>query len=310
MLFAPGLALASPICGSKWRPGHYVRVPGHQGDSVGRVLAHKLDHFRGIEYQFNWSDVETTRGVYRFGKLDQAVKQAAAKKKYVILMMMDRTFGGGCKKKFAPSYVKTVAGKDGFCGAAIWEKKTMDDRIRVLKKIMQRYRGNKYVIGVNLPETAIAVNKKKTKGFSYGKYRDQLARSVRELKRAAPEMLVLQGFNWPQHNGFMPGLVSELLRIDGVGMSWPDTVPSKFNRWEHYKLGKKNNRRLVIAPHVQTPFIKPHQTEQIFRYLVNDMKAHIVIWNNWHQNDRNYLAKKVIPVVSRNRGKINTSCPA
>lgn len=310
LVLVPGLALANPVCGSKWKPGHYVRVPGHHGDSAGKVLNQNLRYFRGIEYQFNWSDVEKGKGVYRFGEIDKVVKQAARKKKYVLLMMMDRTFGGGCRKKFAPSYVKTVAGKSGFCGAAIWERKTNDDRTRVLKKIIKRYRNNRYVVGINLPETAVAVNKRRTKNFSYSKYRKELARAVRELKRAAPEMLVLQGFNWPQHNGFMPGLVSDLLKIDGVGMSWPDTVPARFNSWEHYRLGKKYNRRLVIAPHVQTPFIRPSQTERIFRFLVNDMKAHIIIWNNWHQSKSNYLGKVVIPVVNRHKGKINKSCPS
>src|SRR5690606_26245181 len=210
---------------------------------VSKVLSKDLRYFKGIEYHFEWGAFEKAKYKYDFSAIDDAVRQVAKKDKYIILMMADRTFHDGCKSNFVPGYVKKVGAPNQprFCTAAIWERETMNHRIRVMKKLLNRYRNNPRVIGLQFPETGIAVREKTTPGFTWEKYHRELIRSYRQLRWAAPNMLLIQGMNFPQESqrrGFMSGLVEVLDDIGNGGMSWPDTVPARFSTWDQYDLAK------------------------------------------------------------------------
>lgn len=316
LLFSQAPEALANIC-NKWQPGHYIRIPvynsGHQ--LVSKVLSKDLRNFKGIEYHFEWGALEKSKGKYDFSAIDDAVKQVAAKNKYLILMMTDRTFQKGCSARFVPPYVKKVGvkGNSKFCTAAIWETETMNHRIRVMKALLNRYRSNPRVIGLQMPETGLAVREKETPGFTWEKYHRELVRSYRELRSAAPNMMLIQGMNFPQEShrrGFLSGLVKVLDEIGNGGMSWPDTVPANFSKWDQYDLAKKHNRKVPIAPHVQSPLIKPTDTAKIYDFLVNQVGAHIVVWDHWHGSMQNYLDKQVIPTVNNKKGYIkNKSCP-
>jgi hypothetical protein len=316
------LSLAAPVAPAgpgicdKWQPGHYLRVPVYQDDRLlDTVLSKDLSHFKGILYHFEWGDFERTRGQYDFSAIDAAVEAVSARGKYVLFMMADRTFGRGCDSGFVPAYVHRAGSplKDGFCTAAVWEPETMDHRIRVLSALLARYADHPHVLGVVLPETALAIRPHTTPGFTWQGYKEQLRRSYRAIHAAAPNMLLIQGFNFPQEKhrpGFMSDLRQALEELgQGGGISWPDTVPERFEEWDHYRMAKLHRHRLAVVPQVQTPHIRATDTEAIYRYLVDDVGAQMIIWSHWHRDMRDYLDSEVIATVNRHGGFIrNSAC--
>jgi hypothetical protein len=309
-------AAAHPAICDKWQPGHYLRVPVYQDEGLlDNVLSRDLSHFKGILYHFEWGALEREQGQYDFSRIDEAVDAVARHGKYILFMMADRTFGGGCDSGFLPDYVHRADSplKEGFCTAAVWEPETMDHRIRVLTALLGRYADHSRVLGVVLPETALAIRPHTTPGFTWQGYKEQLRRSYRAIHAAVPNMLIIQGFNFPQEK-HRPGFMSDLRQAledlgEGGGISWPDTVPERFKEWDQYRMARTHNRRLAIVPQVQTPNIRATDTEAIYQYLVEDVGAQMIIWSHWHRDMSDYLGSEVIATVNRHNGFIrNSAC--
>jgi hypothetical protein len=267
-------------------------------------------------FDFEWGSVEKQKNVFDFTELDLVVSEAAKKNKYIMLEFKDRTFGGGCSSNFVPSYIKKVGNvnKPNFCTAAIWESATMSEEIRVINKILDRYRNNSRVLGVFIPETALAIDKGSTASFSFEGYKAQLIRAQKEIHAANSNMLVVQRFNFPQESekpGFMSGLGQALHDLGASGgIGWPDTAPAQFNTWDHFQMAREYNNELVIAPSVQTPQIKASDTDILYDFLVNDVQAHMIGWNHYHKDMSDYVQGEIIPTVNARNGYIkNTKCP-
>jgi hypothetical protein len=263
-----------------------------------------------------WGMLEKSRGVYDFSRLDTALARAKAKGKYLMLYFQDRTFHSGCGSSFVPSYVarEVKANNNKVCYAKIWQTATMNDEIRVLQKVAQRYKGDPYFLGILVEETAMRPKSFESNwNLRYALY-DQLKRAAAAVQSVAPNLLYVQQLNWPASNAAFYDIADALQRIGGGGsISWPNTIVSKQYSYSWYQVARDRRDRLVVMPRVEHEAFPEtlEEHDRIYNMLVNDIRAHKVIWDtNAPQNGYNYLTEIVIPTVNKYKGAVrNTTCP-
>jgi hypothetical protein len=202
------------------------------------------------------------------------------------------------------------------CHANIWETATVDDMIRVLKAIALRYKNDSRFLGISLPETSMRpssfVSRPDLQLVEY----DQLKRAARAVKLVAPQLLMHQHLNWPYQSNIthFNRIADNHVALGGGGsIGWPDTVVANQYKWGWYQVGRDYKQKLVVMPHVQASQIGTTLAEhdKIYKMLNDDIKAHMIVWDNWHSAmGSSYLTQVVIPTVNKYNGKVsNTTCP-
>jgi hypothetical protein len=313
--------LAWSAC-SRFKPGHYVQLVDDRTrnlDGLAQLrsfLSKDVRNFRGVHYETYWGMIEKSPGVYDFSRLDAALAQVKAKNKYLQLLFKDRTFHSGCQSNFVPTYVNKDGSYQGasICFAKIWDKVTMDHMIRVLQQIALRYKADPSFLGITLDETSIGALSLKADPRLRLVYFEQMKRLYQAVHSVAPNLIVTQMMNSPAYTNQLYDLTNTLVGMGGGGaMGWPDTIPAKANEWAWYKIGRDYNRKSAVIPYVQTASIASSiaATEQIYTFLVDDIKAHMIVWRDWHKDiGAAYLTDVVIPTVNKHGGAVkNTLCP-
>jgi hypothetical protein len=266
----------------------------------------------------DWATIEKSKGVYDFSGLDAALDVVGAKGMVLMLQFMERTFKTGCAGNFVPSYVprERSAWKASVCHAKIWETATADDLSRVLKAIALRYKNDSRFLGISLDETSMRpasfVSRPDLQLVEY----DQLKRVARSVKSVAPQLLMHQHLNWPYMNNIshFNRFADSYVALGGGGsIGWPDTTLANQYKWGWYQVARDYRQKLVIMPHVQTNQIGTTLAEhdKIYTMLNDDIKAHMIVWDNWHREmGVSYFTQVVIPTVNKYNGKVsNTTCP-
>jgi hypothetical protein len=65
-------------------------------------------------------------------------------------------------------------------------------------------------------------------------------------------------------------------------------------------------------PSVETTLLQGTraEAETIYSMLVNDIQAHMIVWDVWAASDANYFVNAVISTVNKFNGAVkNTACP-
>jgi hypothetical protein len=196
----------------------------------------------------------------------------------------------------------------------MWEKTTMDHMIRVLQQIALRYKADPNFLGITLEETSIAANALKADPKLRDAYFAQMKRLYPAVHSVAPNLILMQMMNAPAQMPHQYEMTNTLVGLGGGGaMGWPDSVPAQANQLGWYKIARDYNRKLAVMPYVQTALISSsiQATEQIYTFLVDDIKAHMIVWRDWHKDIGSaYLTDVVIPTVNKHGGAVkNTVCP-
>ena len=330
-------AAPNPAC-SRYQPGHYVRV---DDDHVRKldglaalrsVLSKDVRNLKGVMYAVPWGLVEKSKGVYDFSRLDAALAQAKAKNKYLVLKWLDRTFWTTCNSNFIPAYVARAPAPaehiavGGFsntkwCSARIWETETMNHEIRVLRAIATRYKDDSYFVGIQMNDEPNISAEGQTTSAQIKQLYVQLRRKNAEVHAVAPNLTLIQSFNWPADGDVsnFDGLVQGLVDMNGGGaVGMPDIVPSKVNSWSWYQIARNNKDRLFIFPEMQGTYFVNDPTidasrvtwEKIVKFAIDDLGAHAVVWphsmpiggkyeNNYFTDVALYLMNKYPTVTTK-----------
>jgi hypothetical protein len=286
------------------------------------MLSQDLRNFKGIAYQFDWGMVEKSPGVYDFSRIDAALAQVKAKGMYFILKFQDRTFWTGCNSDFVPGYVaREPNAKDAkVCYAKLWEPATMDNMIRVLQQIAIRYKDDPTFLGLSLEETSVAPASITSNWGKMNDYYNELKRAHVAIHSVATTLIINQYLNWPVYmdSKAFYQIADNLIAMGGGGaIGWPDSIPkdardvTKGGLW--YQVARDRNTKLMIIAGAESSALDGSlsQTEQVYDFLVNDIQAHVIIWDPWAANGGGaYLTNSVIPTVNKYKGYIkNTTCP-
>jgi len=154
----------------KWHPGHYMSVRNsHKYDDADQGYITQIANeptIRGILRDWNWRDIETSKGVYDFSGIDtylHTVKSLPSHKQ-MIIRIENRVFGQGGTT--VPDYLKTdpvFQGGEVPMGngvvARIWDAPVMDRLIALYQALAARYDSDPTVEGIGTSETAIGFSK-------------------------------------------------------------------------------------------------------------------------------------------------------
>jgi hypothetical protein len=308
---------------SRFQPGHYFRVVDdvtRKVDGLGTLrdmLSKDVSNFRGVGYLINWGMLEPSPGVYDFSRVDAALAQVTAKDKYLLLMFQDRTYWTGCNSNFIPTYVprEQQYNSTSVCYAKLWEASTMDHEIRVLQQLALRYKNDPRFLGFSMSETSIAPASVRSNPSLASAYYDQIKRMARSVHSVAPNLIINQYVNWPIYDGInaLYGIADNLQAMGGGGgIGWPDSLPQQKATHTWYQIGRERNTKMLVIPGVEASALGSSlaETEEVYDMLVNDIKAHMIIWDIWHQDVPSYFTARVIPTVNNHKGLVNNrTCP-
>ncbi len=322
----------------RFQPGNYIIVEDEQGKmgydgvrAIERILSLDSRNVKGFMMLENWATLEKSKGVYDFSRIDLALSKVKAKGKYLILNINERSFRSAyaaCGAGLLPSYVSFFAnGADSYhvkCVAKIWESPTMDDFIRIHLAVGKRYQNEPAFLGFQLGEVAL-------NGVDTAKLIPQWKRLYKAVGEGVPTMMIGNAIGWVGKND-QDSLAQSLVELGTGGMlSFPDTIiPQEFgdsyvkeNRdsWLNaangttygwYSTMREFSKKLIIAPHTETPLLPATKEAHEYAYLYNrdSLGAHIIMWSDYHpHNDPGYLSEIVLPTINKYNGVLNSTCP-
>ena len=220
--------------GIKWHPGHYMLV--HRGDSHERIMTVYIPELcregsvRGLQVRLDWYTLESSKGAYTFGQVDDMYNALAACGKRLVVQVRAAGFNTTSTSNIVPDYLLRdpiyngglAPTRSGFI-AKVWEAPVMDRLIALYQALGARYDSKPYFEAIVYTETA-------TSGVESGYTADQF---VTQLKRAVKGMATA----WPttnvvMFNNFIQGSTQaqrielfDTLHQNRAGTGGPDVLP-------------------------------------------------------------------------------------
>ena len=228
-----GPLLSSPMEAggvTKWNPGHYIEYGSNAGDFVidaGLKETAGMPFVKGIMVRANWRQLEKSKGVYDFSRIDRYLNKAKAKGKRLFLTLGTKTFDGD---KAVPDYLRTaqysggafrIGTIEGTYGenAALQDDDVRDRLIALIQALGRRYNKDNSFEGITFNETAFGMMVKPLSDAQKKQFFSNLAKVDTATRAAFPNSVVLQFINYPAN--LVPALFQNM-KDKGVGMGGPD----------------------------------------------------------------------------------------
>ena len=223
-----------PSAGVKWHPGHYMLV--FRGDAHEATLSKRVpeicaeDALQGMQYRADWSDLESAKGRYEFGKIDEIYSALEACGKRLVLEVWAVAFNTDSPAGIVPTYITSEAQFKGGVArtntgyiAQMWEPAVMDRLIALYRALAVRYDSKSHFEGIVFTETATSGVQG---GYSATAWIAQLSRAAAAMQQAWPSTNVVM------FNNFIQGATEqqlhdlyETLRVNRIGTGAPDVLP-------------------------------------------------------------------------------------
>jgi len=226
----------------KWHPGHYMSL--NTGGSQSENFKHLEEVSRepvikGVQLYVWWSELERSKGVYDFSKIDlylNKMKSLPAAKRLVV-RVMDRRFGGTSKTGIVPSYLLSdptykggvaLLASSGYV-SRLWEPAVMDRLIALYRALGARYDADPYVEGFATEETSISLASPTPSGYSTTALFNQYLRFAASARQTMLRSNLFMGTNFVKSDEQMAVLIQALFEAH-VAPGGPSTVPNKLTQ--------------------------------------------------------------------------------
>ena len=242
VLLALAAAVTTHAQGVKWHPGHYMtlNISGSQ-DARSQIdeIANESS-IKGVRLYVNWYELEKSKGVYDFSKIDLYLNKvkSLAKPKRLIVSVRERRFGSTSRTGIVPNYLLSDPIYKGGVAyqepndcvvARLWEPAVMDRLIALYRALGTRYNSNPYLEGFNTGETSIGFGTDKSKwpsGFTINKVLEQYVRFARSARSTMPQTNIFVFTNFIGGDTNM-GILMQALYESEVGAGGPSTIPNR-----------------------------------------------------------------------------------
>lgn len=217
----------------------------------------KTTGFEGAQLKYTWKELEPTKNNYNLSLIMNDLEFLNARGKKLFIQIQDVSFdldiinvpeylrnepeyGGGADIAYQfEDEEETKAIPEGWV-ARRWDPKVRERFQLLLAVLGEKLDGN--IEGINLPETAVEFGNKgdyHPKGFTFEIYRDSLLDTMKALKDAFPNTVVIQYANfmpgewlpWEDHSYLKS--VYDYAKDSNVGVGGPDLLP--------FRKGQLNN---------------------------------------------------------------------
>ena len=329
-LLAVAAATTTHAQNVKWHPGHYVSLNNgteaerfRQIEEVARESA-----LKGVQLYIWWYELEKSKGVYDFSKIDALLKKmkAQAVPKRLIVRVMERRFGTSTKTGIVPSYLLSDSIYKGGVAyqqpnnsvvARLWEPAVMDRLIALYRALGTRYNSDPYVEGFATEETAIGfASNQIPSGFSTSALLKQFLRFASSARTTMPQTNLFMFTNFLGSDANMGSLIQALYQND-QGVGGPSTIPNRYTQGQKVWTGGTgaNYRGLVgIATGLEEPvFGGKHgdwSPKQIGDWAYNSLGTTHMIWfrNTWVGTSSQRWSTGILPYL-RTNPPTRTKCP-
>jgi hypothetical protein len=265
----------------KWNPGHYIKFDAEATDEDIKARLSEvqdLPFIKGIVVRNFWKQLETSKDVYDFSRIDRHLKLAAAQGKRYFLILTTRNFRAG---PVVPDYLQAPLFDGGVYqfqsfkdtvgeNIALWNDHVRNRLALLIKALAKRYDGNPNFEGIIFNETAFGQPIIPVSDENKAAYYSNLARIDTTARQAFPHTVVIQFINFPpQRTG---ALVTNMLN-QGIGFGVPDVFLADEDHNNHvYPYNDQVQDRIPIGMQVESDsFLRECVTCAFNPPLVNDL---------------------------------------
>jgi hypothetical protein len=261
------MAVAATDTRVKWNPGHYIALPMRDEATILKVMSEikPLPQVKGLILRYEWAQLETSKGVYDFSRLDRDLSLVQAAGKRLWIMVGTKVFRPGGRA--VPDYLRTaeyeggaykiligardaIGSKERYGENAALHNAKVRDRMIALGNAMGAHLNKHNALeGITFNETAMGQMKVPLTSAQKNAYFDNLAQVAAATKRAFPNTVVMQFINFPR--AYMPGLISSMVSTK-VALGGPDILlqDPDLNNYI-YPMYEPAKGKVAVGPSVQ-----------------------------------------------------------
>jgi hypothetical protein len=315
-------ALSASAQGIKWHPGHYMMLGTYDSHASRLNSIEEVGNERsvdGVLVRIRWADIEKSKGVYDFSKLDAYLQKVKSRptRKQLVIRIIDRSFNGS-SSGIVPDYLRTSAYNGGLVrtkagyAARLWEPAVMDRLIALHSAIGRRYDDEPRFEGLATEETTLGMNQPYPGSYSHAALATQYRRLVRAVRDAAPRSNFFLFTNFIGSPYVMDDLMQSLM-VERGAAGGSNIFPGDKTQGQEVWTGVYGgDYRLVLAlsSGVETGELGDYTPQQIGSWAYNELRLHHVFWvrNTWASGASKRWHTGILPYL-RTNPPVRTRCP-
>jgi hypothetical protein len=303
----------------KWHPGHYVMLATEDSLTAHLRNINEIGNepsIKGIQLRIRWPDIETSRGVYDFSKIDAVLRRLKAQPtdKRLVVRVIDRSFKTTSRNGIVPSYMQSwglVETQTGFA-ARLWEPAVMSRLIELYKRIGWRYERDDHFIGIASEETTLGLDQPFPSGYSHEALTRQYIRMVKAVRPAMPTSNLFIYTNWIGSSALMGDLIQSFVE-PRVSAGGSNILPGRLTLGQRVftgVYGADYRWTLPFSSSVEGGELKNHTPREIADWAYREVHAHYMFWvrNTWAGPASSRWHTGILPFL-RTNPRIRTRCP-
>jgi len=189
-----------------------------------------------------------------------------------------------------------------------WVPAVMDRMIALYTALGKRFDKEPYFEAIKTTENSAVW----AGGFSVAAQTAQLKRQMLALANAFPQTQVFQGLNWSKAE---IAVLFPYAHSIGIGVGGPDILPTYPT--DAYPFYRQYYGKMPLAIDGQNNGVSPYlrsgdvDFDDLYTFAITDprgLRVNYVIWSS-SENGTWSFQNKVVPLVNRHKGYINSGCP-
>ena len=285
-------------------PHHFIYSGSDELTQIAPLL--ERPDIEGVQIVYSWKQLEPEQGGYDFSVIERDLAFLEQRDKKLFVQLQDRFFlptarhipaylltepayGGGLVRQSDDSEVNP--GGSGWV-AQQWNPALRERFQALLSALAKQFDGR--IIGVNLPETAIDIDRKRDKtGFSCDRYFNATLQTMRYARQQFQHSAVVQYVNfwpceWDNDHKYMSRVFAAAAQ-DGIGLGGPDIVPWKKAQMKNaYPFFHRYKGKLpLVAMAVQEPTLRyinpktgePFSRDEFVAFAKDYLGVDVIFWS-------------------------------
>ncbi|MBL4653716.1 MAG: hypothetical protein JKY53_12775 [Flavobacteriales bacterium] len=267
-------------------PGHYIIATHGVTDTIINTL---IDNptIRGISIVYNWVDLEISKGVYDFSRIESDLALLRPLNKHLIVMIRDKSFKNNPFIP-VPEYLRTAEYQGGYAtGDHEMIAKRWVHSVGIRFRALITALGNQFDLDPNFE--AIKTSESATGNIKYfsdydaTQYVNELNFTSYALAKAFPNTVKVMYLNWIPGSGSIESKLSEVAayaKVNGVGIGGPDVHPDvKIPSYDLYPTLANDVPLMTDIQWSNFEHVFPQgDTDQLFNFALSELHVSYICW--------------------------------
>lgn len=333
----------TPSSEVKWHPGHYYTLMSYLTKSGSQnelnSAFNELERtpaLRGMQIRFLWAEIETSKDVYDFSKIDAYLNKVALMGKRLVIQVQTKSFNPDWK--LVPDYLKdpiyeggvfqfqtynenTIRGEN----IKLWNVNVRNRLVELMRVLGERYNSHKYFEAIGFIESAFGVPVEPVTKEEVNRFYDNMIFVNKKTRAFFPNTMSMQELNYPRE--YLKKITDELVNM-GAGLSSPDIFLDELDLFISnqpnnpdglYSYYPKLSGLIPLAPTImqsnyegttKEASAREPAIDELLIFARDNLKANYIFWTR----APNYYPKVLEMLNSSEQtvnpeGGLNTNCP-